>query len=82
MLMTRYYFNSITPSGVVLVSVPCSKVAYDTFLSHFGQTNSDDLLQCHSIRGWVSSFLAPSSYRKVSDYLYDNFSFSFSIVNC
>ena len=63
--MTRYYFQIISPSGGVIVSVPCSHVAYFEFLD----VKSYHTPWSYTLEEWARKFLSPRSFQKVSDFI-------------
>ena len=65
MLMTPYYFQIISPSGDVIVSVPCSRTAHLEYLC----LKSDCTPYTKSLDEWACKYLTPRSFDKVRDFI-------------
>jgi hypothetical protein len=65
MLMTPYYFQIISPSGCVIVSVPCSRLAYLEYLAF--KSSSTPFIK--SLDEWAFKYLTPRSFDKVRDFI-------------
>ena len=65
MLMTPYYFQIISPSGDVIVSVPCSRTAHLEYLAF----KSLSIPFIHSLDEWAFKYLSPRSFDKVRDFI-------------
>ena len=65
MLMTPYYFQIISPSGDVIVSVPCSRTAHLEYLAF--KSHCTPFIE--SLDEWACKYLTPRSFDKVRDYI-------------
>ena len=73
MLMTRYYFQILTPSGAVIASVPCSCTAHLEYLF----LKSDCTPFTKSLDEWACKYLSPRSFIKVRDFILDGLPYRF-----
>lgn len=73
MLMTPYFFQIISPSGGVIVSVPCSRTAHLEYLAY----NSLSTPFTHSLDEWAFKYLSSRSFDKVRDFILSGVDFRF-----